>query len=81
MSSTRDAQVGDVISFGNNRVEVIANAPDGVTVSWYRDGVGPFQAILPHASTYHRLYENEAQGLRASWWDYHPDITGQYGDI
>jgi hypothetical protein len=80
-SKTEDMNVGDILDCGNRRVVVVENRPEGLGVIWYDpDGIGPHYGVLPHAAIYQQLYENE--GLkRDSFWQTHPDFTGQTGEL
>ena len=77
---TTELQIGDVINTENRRLTVISNGPEGVGVTYFNNVIGPYYTVLPHA-TVHSQYEHEEIGKRASWWDYHPDVTGAYGEI
>ena len=76
--NTADANPGDILHVGEGldqrRVVVVENHTDGVDVIWFWGGVGPYHARLPHAKVYKRLYEDEAQHKRDSYWDYHEDM-------
>lgn len=79
--STRDANPGDVIHCGDKRLVVIDNNDSGLACIYYYNGIGPHHVVLPHASTHQRQYEDERIGSRESWWNYHPDMTGEYREF
>ena len=81
--STRDACPGDVIcvydrdSGMERRLVVHENRPDGVMCIWVQpNGVGHYEIVLPHAKSTQLVYEREKGGDGSSYFDTHPDFTG-----
>lgn len=76
MSSTRDAQPGDVITFIDNetgfarRLTVATVDDQGIGVVYFTpEGLGPYHAHLPHTSQVRRaVYEDERVGGFRSHW-------------
>ena len=77
--SMQSMSPGDVLHVGEGpearRVVVVQQHADGTEVMWFWQGMGPHHAILPHADTYKRVYEDEAIEKRESFYDYHKDFV------
>ena len=75
----RDANPLDVLHVGEGpearRVVVVEQHPDGTHVMWFWQGMGPHHAIIPHAETYRRLYEDEAIEKREGYQTWHKDFV------